>query len=170
MSLQFCFAVLCFITVTHSFLFDSSTKNPVGTGSGLAEQQYRDLLDLIMQERKYRRQIEQYITGQLQQELQDLKNETSEMKITYKTLQIENSVLQGVVSNLENKTGTYKNFNDLELDVNRTLEITRTEVIDFDKFVSEVSNNMSSVLTEMSFEIKNLSNSLDANSQIGIFI
>ncbi|VDI57268.1 Hypothetical predicted protein [Mytilus galloprovincialis] len=114
------FLILCF-SFSNSFLLDTTTPSK-------ASSHYNDITDMLAEERKYRTQLETYLGGQLQREIQEMKNETENWKSKSTDIQMENIELQKRIANLEKKTGSKDRLRYLETELNNSRSESETDI------------------------------------------
>ena len=156
------------LSFSDEFLFDTSTPASVGN-SGLSDKHYYDLLDLIMEERRGRRQLEQYITGPLQQELQSLKNESDTLKATHQNLSSDNLLLQEKLKQLENGTGSKVDIHRLELQLNHSFQHSEEQITNLKIHLGHMANNFSGVQNKITTNMTKLRHQLADDSETSKF-
>ncbi|CAC5423535.1 unnamed protein product [Mytilus coruscus] len=152
------------VNTETAFLFDSSTISPGAGGSGITDKHYYDLLDLIMEERRSRRQLEQYVGGPLQGELKHLQNETLSLKTNYQKLVSDNVNLKNKLSRLENKTGTRDELLQFEQKLNDTRDASGRQIQQVKDYVDNISHNYSSIIEGISSNVANMTQHQDDES------
>jgi len=156
------------VTVSHGFLFDTSTPSPPGGGSQITNRHYYDLLDMIMDERRYRRQMEHYIVGKLQQDLESMKNETETTKDKYQKLLVEHSQLQTKMAQLENDTGRKSDIQNIQSQVNNSRDEYKRLIEDLQKSTDHSLHNISVVQNEILMNMTSVYQQLTTDSHMGM--
>jgi len=156
------------VTVSHGFLFDTSTPSPPGGGSQITNRHYYDLLDMIMDERRYRRQMEHYIVGKLQQDLESMKNETETTKDKYQKLLVEHSQLQTKMAQLENDTGRKSDIQNIQSQMNNSRDEYKRLIEDLQKSTDHSLHNISVVQNEILMNMTSVHQQLTTDSHMGM--
>lgn len=157
---------LCF-GLSGAFLFDTSTISPDGGSVGITDKHYYDLLDLIMEERRSRRQLEQYVGGPLQGELKHLQNETISLKTNYQTLVSDNGNLKNKLSRLENETGSKDELFQFEQKLNDSRDATERQIQQVKTYVDNISQNYSSIINGISSNVANMTQQQNNDREMG---
>lgn len=161
--------VILFLSVTfsHGFLFDTSTPSTTGGGgSQITDRHYYDLLDMIMDERRYRRQMEHYIVGKLQQDLESMKNETETTKDKYQKLLVEHSQLQTKMAQLENDTGRKSDIQNIQNQVNNSRDEYKRLIGDLQKSTDHSFHNISVIQNELLMNMTSVHEQLTTDSHM----
>ncbi|CAG2233453.1 unnamed protein product [Mytilus edulis] len=156
---------LCF-GLSGAFLFDTSTISPGGGSAGITDKHYYDLLDLIMEERRSRRQLEQYVGGPLQGELKHLQNETISLKTNYQKLVSDNVNLKNKLSRLENETGSKDELFQFEQKLNDSRDATERHIQQVKTYVDNISQNYSSIINGISSNVANMTQQQDNDREM----
>ena len=158
------------VTVSHGFLFDTSTPSTPGGGGGgsqITDRHYYDLLDMIMDERRYRRQMEHCIVGKLQQDLESMKNDTETTKNKYQKLLVEHSLLQTKMAQLENDTGRKSDIQNIQSQVNNYRDEYKRLIGDLQKSTDHSLHNVSVIQNEILKNMTSAHQQLTTDSQMG---
>lgn len=173
-----CVASLLFIAPVVSFLFETSTpKQVIGGGSFLTDEHYNVLMDMLIQERKSRRSLEQYV-GQLNQKISsaenDILNTRSEVGILQNTQSQQDLMNMFIV--LKNKTEvTNDKYDKLLLDhtnLQRELNVTKQKAYELQNEVNELKSlksvtqmhsvqHLNNVTKHLQQEIQNTNNHIN---------
>ncbi|CAC5423536.1 unnamed protein product [Mytilus coruscus] len=151
------FLFLCF-SFSNSFLLDTATPSKVSS-------HYNDLTDLLAEERKYRTQLEQYLAGQLQREIQEMKNETENWKSKSKDILIENLEVQKRIANLESKTGSKDRLLHLETELNNSRKESELEIREIKMRIDNAFHSFGLVQTSMEANITQIQQVLSLNQE-----
>ena len=71
--------MFCYYSCAHGFLVNGNTTANTNGGSALTDKHFNTLMDLYLEERKSRLQLELHVS-QLQQKMQDMQFELTNMK------------------------------------------------------------------------------------------
>lgn len=173
-----CVVLLLFIAPVVSFLLETSTpKQVIGGGIFLTDEHYNVLMDMLIQERKSRRSLEQYV-GQLNQKISSAENEIlntrSEVGILQKTQSQQD--LMNMIIGLQHKANvTDDKYDKLLLDhtnLQCELNVTKQKAYELQNEVNELKSlksvaqmhsvqHLNNVTKHLEQEIQNTHNNIN---------
>ena len=122
---MFALVFLCVLPPAASFLIDVSTPNPPKAGTLITDEHYNVLMDLYIQERKSRQNLEKYVI-QLNQRMTEMAKDVASTKTKVGVLEKTNSNadLQEAFRALKNNSEIMKQAYDALLLEHKNLKRT----------------------------------------------
>lgn len=166
-----CVVLLIFVAPVFSFLLETSTpKQVIGGGSFLTDEHYNVLMDMLIQERKSRRSLEQYVV-QLNQKMSSAENDILKTKSELGVLQITQSQhdLVNMIIGLQHQANvTDDKYDKLLLEnanLKRELDVLKHEVNELRSDVNGLKSLKSVVQMQSVQHLNNITNHLEQEIQ-----
>ena len=152
------------LPIFSTFLIETGNSGSTG---GLDATHYTDLMDLITQERTYRKQMEQYLANELQQTIQNIKNESTLLRVNCQKLLEKNLQLKTKIAEIERDAGGQEQIANITAKLSSSGEAFKEQIDEFKNQVDTEFFNLASLQEGLIVNLTSAVEQVVRNAEMG---